>query len=53
MNSFFCFDVVIANRYHRGESFAQPPVYEQRSYIKSGEPEAFFIKNMDVRHVSL
>lgn len=53
MNKFFCFDVVIANRYHRGKSFAQPPVYEQRSYIKNGKSEAFFINNMVVRHVSL
>ncbi|MBB8614537.1 hypothetical protein PH192_10390 [Escherichia coli] len=27
-----------------GESFAQPPVYEQRSYIQNGESEDFFTK---------
>ena len=27
-----------------GESFAQPPVYEQRSYVQNGESEDFFTK---------
>lgn len=53
MNSFFALMSLLLIATTGGESFAQPPVYGQRSYIKNGESEAFFIKNMVVRHVSL
>lgn len=43
MNSFFALMslLLIATT---GGSFAQPPVYEQKSYIKNGESEAFLLK---------
>lgn len=50
---YFAVDAFIYSGYYKWESFAQPPVYEQRSYIQNGESEDFFTKNMVARHMSL